>query len=87
MFFLVMILLVILSPLVIPVAVTVVHEFGNWRGKGTDRMVRCIPPGVRPAASRRIVRLSHPNVTPPGVTFDAFLAARLRDSRLSGRPR
>jgi hypothetical protein len=27
-----MIFLMVLSPLFIPIAVTVVHEFGNWRG-------------------------------------------------------
>jgi hypothetical protein len=31
MLFPMMILLMVLSPLFIPVAVTVVHEFGNWR--------------------------------------------------------
>jgi hypothetical protein len=32
MLFPIMIFLMVLSPLFIPIAVTVVHEFGNWRG-------------------------------------------------------
>jgi hypothetical protein len=31
MLFPMMILLIVLSPLFVPVAVTVVHEFSNWR--------------------------------------------------------
>jgi len=32
MLFPTMIFLMVLSPLFIPIAVTLVHEFGNWRG-------------------------------------------------------
>jgi hypothetical protein len=35
MLFPMMILLMVLSPLFIPVAVTVVHELGNWRSNQT----------------------------------------------------
>ena len=35
----IMIFLMVLSPLYIPIAVTVVHEFGNWRGNRVARPV------------------------------------------------
>jgi hypothetical protein len=35
----IMIFLMVLSPLFIPIAVTVVHEFGNWRGNRVARPV------------------------------------------------
>lgn len=44
MLFPIMIFLVVLSPLFIPVAVTVVHEFSNWRSKRADRPVRAYRP-------------------------------------------
>ena len=39
MLFPIMIFLMVLSPLYIPIAVTVVHEFGNWRGNPVARPV------------------------------------------------
>jgi len=39
MLFPVMIFLMVLSPLFIPIAVTVVHEFGNWRSRRVGRPV------------------------------------------------
>jgi hypothetical protein len=44
----IMIFLMVLSPLFIPIAVTVVHEFGNWRSKRADRTVRAYRPMVAP---------------------------------------
>jgi hypothetical protein len=35
----IMIFLMVLSPLFIPIAVTVVHEFGNWRARRVARPV------------------------------------------------
>ncbi|WP_157681349.1 hypothetical protein [Mycobacterium sp. JS623] len=35
----IMIFLMVLSPLFIPIAVTVVHAFGNWRGNRVARPV------------------------------------------------
>jgi hypothetical protein len=46
MLFPIMIFLMVLSPLYIPIAVTVLHEFGNWR----TRRVAC------PAGSLRQLR-------------------------------
>ena len=37
MLFPIIIFLMVLSPLAIPVAVTVVHEFGNWRRRSSLR--------------------------------------------------
>jgi hypothetical protein len=37
MLFPIMIFLMVLSPLYIPIAVTVVHEFGNWRTRRVAR--------------------------------------------------
>ncbi len=48
MFFLIMIFVVVLSPLFIPVAVTVVHEFGNLRSKWADRRVPAYRPVFAP---------------------------------------
>ena len=39
MLFPIMIFLMVLSPLFIPIAVTVVHEFGNWRSRRVARPV------------------------------------------------
>jgi len=39
MLFPIMIFLMVLSPLFIPIAVTVVHEFGNWRNRRVGRPV------------------------------------------------
>ena len=39
MLFPIMIFLMVLSPLFIPIAVTVVHEFGNWRSNRVARPV------------------------------------------------
>ena len=54
MLFPIMIFLMVLSPLFIPIAVTVVHEFGNWRSNRAARpgpLVPPVPPGRRPGAS------------------------------------
>jgi hypothetical protein len=40
MLFPIIVFLMVLSPLFIPVAVTVVHEFGNWR---SNRAARTVP--------------------------------------------
>ena len=45
MLFPMMILLIVLSPLFVPVAVTVVHEFSNWRSNQT------FPALARPVAA------------------------------------
>jgi len=39
MLFPIMIFLMVLSPLFVPLAVTAVHGFGNWREKLADRPV------------------------------------------------
>ena len=39
MLFPIVIFLLVLSPLYIPIAVTVVHEFGNWRSRRAGRPV------------------------------------------------
>ena len=39
MLFPIIIFLMVLSPLFIPIAVTVVHEFGNWRSRRVARPV------------------------------------------------
>ena len=39
MLFPIMIFLIVLSPLFIPIGVTVVHEFGNWRERRVARPV------------------------------------------------
>ena len=39
MLFTIIIFLIVLSPLFIPIAVTVVHEFGNWRSRRAGRPV------------------------------------------------
>jgi hypothetical protein len=39
MLFPTMIFLMVLSPMFIPIAITVVHEFGNWRGNRVARPV------------------------------------------------
>ena len=39
MLFPIIIFLIVLSPLFIPIAVTVVHEFGNWRNRRVGRPV------------------------------------------------
>jgi hypothetical protein len=44
----IMIFLMVLSPLYIPIAVTVVHQFGNWRGSRATRPVRWYRPAVGP---------------------------------------
>ena len=46
MLFPIVIFLIVLSPLFIPVGVTIVHEFGNWRSNR----------GARPARSFRQFR-------------------------------
>ena len=46
MLFPIIIFLLVLSPLFIPVAVTVVHEFGNLRNKRAVRPVRRLRPAV-----------------------------------------
>ena len=53
MLFPIMIFLMVLSPLFIPIAVTVVHEFGNWRDKFAARPARQLRPavGLLPAAA------------------------------------
>ncbi len=51
MLFPIMIFLMVLSPLFVPIAVTVVHGFGNWREKLADRPVgslRQFRPAVGP---------------------------------------
>ncbi|MDT7766259.1 MAG: hypothetical protein QOC63_5679 [Mycobacterium sp.] len=45
MLFPMMILLIVLSPLFVPVAVTVVHEFSNWRSN------QAFPALARPVAA------------------------------------
>ena len=52
MLFPIIVFLMVLSPLFIPVAVTVVHQFGSWRGR------RFAIPGARQVRSFR------PMVTP-----------------------
>jgi hypothetical protein len=42
MLFPIMIFLMVLSPLFIPIAVTVVHQFGNWRSARSARPVRSL---------------------------------------------
>jgi hypothetical protein len=49
MLFPIVIFLIVLSPLFIPVGVTVVHEFGNWRSNRTARPARAFRQ-FRPAA-------------------------------------
>ena len=44
MLFPIVIFLIVLSPLFIPVGVTVVHEFGNWRSNRVARPARSLPP-------------------------------------------
>jgi hypothetical protein len=53
MLFPIVIFLMLLSPLYIPVAVTVVHEFGNLRNKLAARPARRFRPavGLLPAAA------------------------------------
>jgi hypothetical protein len=53
MLFPIVIFLMLLSPLYIPVAVTVVHEFGNFRDKLATRPARRFRPavGLLPAAA------------------------------------
>ena len=53
MLFPVMIFLMVLSPLFIPLAVTVVHEFGNWRRRSAARSHGQFRPadGLAPAAA------------------------------------
>ena len=52
----IMLFLLVLSPLFIPIAVTVVHEFGNWRERraahpvGSSRQFRAAF-GAQPAAA------------------------------------
>jgi hypothetical protein len=51
MVFPVLIFLMVLSPLFIPVAVTLVYEFGNWRTRRVARPVgspRLVRPAVGP---------------------------------------
>jgi hypothetical protein len=48
MLFPIVIFLMVLSPLFIPVAVTVVHQFGNWREWLAARSVRSFRPRVIP---------------------------------------
>jgi hypothetical protein len=48
MLFPIIVFLMVLSPLFIPVAVTVVHEFRNWRSKRAVRRVRVLRPVVGP---------------------------------------
>ena len=56
MFLPIMIFLMVLSPLFIPIAVTMVHEFGNWRERrparpvGSSRQFRAAF-GAQPAAA------------------------------------
>ena len=40
MLFPIVIFLIVLSPLFIPIGVTVVHEFGNWRSNRVARPAR-----------------------------------------------
>jgi hypothetical protein len=47
MLFPIVIFLLVLSPLYIPVAVTVVHGFGNWRERMAARPARQFRPAVR----------------------------------------
>jgi hypothetical protein len=47
MLFPIVIFLLVLSPLYIPVAVTVVHEFSNWREKMAARPARQFRPAVQ----------------------------------------
>jgi hypothetical protein len=49
MLFPIIVFLMVLSPLFIPVAVTVVHGFGNWRGRRAARPVGSLR-DLRPAA-------------------------------------
>ena len=49
MLFPIIIFLMVLSPLFIPVLVTVVHEFGNLRNKPAVRPVRQFRPAFAPA--------------------------------------
>jgi hypothetical protein len=59
MLFPIVLFLMVLSPLFIPVAVTVVHKFGNWRDKFAARPARVFSPvrqfrpavGLVPAAA------------------------------------
>jgi hypothetical protein len=46
MLFPIVIFLMVLSPLYIPIAVTVVHEFGNWRDKLATRPVGQLRPAI-----------------------------------------
>jgi hypothetical protein len=48
MLFPIVIFLIVLSPLFIPIGVTVVHEFGNWRGNRAGRPVGALRQ-LRPA--------------------------------------
>ena len=51
MLFPIMIFLMVLSPLFIPIAVTVVHGFGNWRSRRVARPVGSLPASsARPSA-------------------------------------
>jgi hypothetical protein len=52
----IIVFLMVLSPLFIPIAVTVVHEFGNWRSNRAARPVRSLRQfrptvGLLPAAA------------------------------------
>jgi hypothetical protein len=52
MLFPTMIFLMVLSPLFIPITVTLVHEFGNWRGNRVARPVGSRRQfGAQPAAA------------------------------------
>jgi hypothetical protein len=56
MLFPIMVFLLVLSPLFIPIAVTVVHQFVNWRSSGAARPVRAFRQfrpavGLAPAAA------------------------------------
>jgi hypothetical protein len=42
----IVIFLMVLSPLYIPIAVTVVHEFGSWRDKLVARRVGQLRPAI-----------------------------------------
>jgi hypothetical protein len=53
MLFAIILFMMVLSPLFIPIAVTVVYEFGNWRENLAARPVRHFRPavGMVPAAA------------------------------------
>ena len=67
MLFPIILFLLVLSPLYIPVGVTLYDVFDNWRSRrdeASDRLGSPVPPGRRPGASCCLTHLRLVSVTP-----------------------